>query len=73
MDNLNFKDTILVFTYTFGTTFFVYLFLAFIIGNFQLSDWGVTYKNILGFGFFVSLILSFLFSSKYEEDFNEDF
>lgn len=73
MNNLNFKDTILVFTYTCGTTFFVYLFLAFFNLNFQLSNWGFNHKIILSFAFFISLVLSFLFTDTYEEELNEDF
>lgn len=72
MNNLNFKDTILIFTYTCGTTFFAYLFLALINGNFQLCDWGFKYKVILSFAFFLSLVLSFLFTDTYEEDLNEN-
>ena len=73
MNNLNFKDTILVFTYTCSTTLFVYLFLAFISVNFQLSDWAYKYKIILSIAFFISLVLSFLFTDTYEEELYEDF
>jgi hypothetical protein len=72
MNNLNFKDTILVFIYTCGTTFFVYLFIALINVNFQLRDWGFKYKFFLSFAFLISLVLSFLFTDTYEEDLNED-